>query len=73
MGHLVYLTPQCKTNTSLYLTLKTYTSPDEIHTHTQPGVEVSQRVYGLKEGNVKLKLTLVDSVGYGDQINKENR
>eukprot|EP00116_Pleurobrachia_bachei_P011960 sb/3472222/ len=45
---------------------------DEIHTHTQPGVEVSQRVYGLKEGNVKLKLTLVDSVGYGDQINKEN-
>ena len=30
-------------------------------------------MYNLEEGNVKLKLTIVDSVGYGDQINKENR
>lgn len=27
----------------------------------------------LKESNVRLKLTVVDTVGYGDQINKEDR
>lgn len=27
----------------------------------------------LQESNVKLKLTIVDTVGYGDQINKEDR
>ena len=27
----------------------------------------------LKESNVTLKLTIVETVGYGDQINKEDR
>lgn len=27
----------------------------------------------LQESNVKLKLTIVDTVGYGDQINKDDR
>ena len=27
----------------------------------------------LNESNVKLKLTIVDTVGYGDQINKDDR
>ena len=27
----------------------------------------------LKESNVSLKLTIVETVGYGDQINKEDR
>lgn len=27
----------------------------------------------LKESNVRLKLTVVDTVGYGDQINKDDR
>ena len=27
----------------------------------------------LHESNVKLKLTIVDTVGYGDQINKDDR
>lgn len=27
----------------------------------------------LQEKNVNLKLTIVDTVGYGDQINKEDR
>ena len=27
----------------------------------------------LNESNVKLKLTVVDTVGFGDQINKEDR
>lgn len=27
----------------------------------------------LKEGNVKLKLTVTETCGFGDQINKENR
>lgn len=27
----------------------------------------------LQESNVRLKLTVVDSVGFGDQINKEDR
>ncbi|CAH8561257.1 unnamed protein product [Heterobilharzia americana] len=29
--------------------------------------------YDLKEANVKLKLTVVETCGYGDQINKENK
>lgn len=27
----------------------------------------------LQESSVRLKLTLVDTTGFGDQINKENR
>ena len=27
----------------------------------------------LQESNVKLKLTIVDTVGYGDQINQQDR
>lgn len=27
----------------------------------------------LKESNVSLKLTIVETVGFGDQINKEDR
>lgn len=27
----------------------------------------------LKEGNVRLRLTVVSTEGFGDQINKENR
>jgi len=41
-----------------------------VHTHKSPGVEISEHIYNLKEGNVKLRLAIVDSVGYGDQINK---
>ena len=29
-------------------------------------------IFFLQESNVNLKLTLVDTVGYGDQINKED-
>lgn len=43
-----------------------------VHTHTSPGVEISEHIYNLEEGSVKLRLAIVDSVGYGDQINKEN-
>ena len=28
--------------------------------------------YELRESNVRLRLTVVDTVGYGDQINKED-
>jgi len=45
---------------------------DTVHSHKSPGVEISEHIYNLKEGNVKLRLAIVDSVGYGDQINKEN-
>lgn len=30
-------------------------------------------ILDLKESNVSLKLTIVETVGYGDQINKEDR
>ena len=33
---------------------------------------VQAHTYELQESNVNLKLTLVDTVGYGDQINKED-
>ncbi|CAB1324979.1 unnamed protein product, partial [Coregonus sp. 'balchen'] len=39
--------------------------------HYQNGVYLRPRTYNLKESNVQLKLTVVDTVGFGDQVNKE--
>ncbi|KAK8732156.1 hypothetical protein OTU49_007212 [Cherax quadricarinatus] len=38
--------------------------------HTLPAVKLKSHTYELQESNVRLKLTIVDTVGYGDQINK---
>ena len=40
--------------------------------HKEPGVRLKAHTYELQESSVNLKLTLVDTVGYGDQINKED-
>ncbi|KAL1129750.1 hypothetical protein AAG570_012694 [Ranatra chinensis] len=40
--------------------------------HNLPTVKLKGHTYELQESNVKLKLTIVDTVGYGDQINKED-
>ena len=40
--------------------------------HNEAGVRLKAHTYELQESNVNLKLTLVDTVGYGDQINKED-
>lgn len=40
--------------------------------HTLPSVKLKAHTYELQESNVRLKLTIVDTVGYGDQINKED-
>ncbi|XP_068703136.1 septin-6-like isoform X1 [Montipora foliosa] len=42
------------------------------HSHQLPGVQVEHHTYDLQESNVKLKLTIVDTVGYGDQINQQD-
>lgn len=41
--------------------------------HSQPGVQLKSSTYDLQESNVNLKLTIVSTVGFGDQINKEDR
>lgn len=41
-------------------------------THDLPGVKLKANTYELQESNVRLKLRVVDSVGFGDQINKED-
>jgi len=41
-------------------------------THSLPSVKLKAHTYELSESNVRLKLTVVDSVGYGDQVNKED-
>ncbi|NXA40191.1 SEP11 protein, partial [Eudromia elegans] len=41
-------------------------------THNEPGVRLKARSYELQESNVRLKLTIVDTVGFGDQINKDD-
>lgn len=41
--------------------------------HSEPGVRLKARSYELQESNVRLKLTIVDTVGFGDQINKDDR
>lgn len=38
--------------------------------HNLPSVQLKSHTYELQESNVRLKLTIVDTVGYGDQVNK---
>merc|ERR1712223_1751116 len=40
--------------------------------HKEPAVKLRSHTYELEESNVKLKLTLCDTVGFGDQVNKED-
>merc|ERR1712045_1104928 len=40
--------------------------------HRGPSVKLNSHTYELEESGVKLKLTLCDTVGYGDQVNKED-
>uniref|UniRef100_A0A3Q4H589 Septin n=1 Tax=Neolamprologus brichardi TaxID=32507 RepID=A0A3Q4H589_NEOBR len=40
--------------------------------HNQPGVTLKSNTYELQESNVRLKLAVVNTVGFGDQINKED-
>ncbi|XP_039262184.2 septin-2-like [Styela clava] len=40
--------------------------------HNMPSVKLKANTYELQESNVRLKLTIVDTVGFGDQVNKEN-
>ena len=41
--------------------------------HFEPKVKLSAKTYDLQEGNVRLKLTIVNTVGFGDQMNKQQR
>ncbi|XP_030057342.1 septin-10 [Microcaecilia unicolor] len=41
-------------------------------THFEPSVKLIAQTYDLQESNVRLKLTIVNTVGFGDQINKED-
>ncbi|XP_028671687.1 septin-6 isoform X1 [Erpetoichthys calabaricus] len=43
----------------------------EPNSHSQPGVQLKSNSYELQESSVRLKLTVVNTVGFGDQINKE--
>ncbi len=40
--------------------------------HKEASVRLKAHTYELEESSVKLKLTICDTVGYGDQINKED-
>ncbi|XP_026328072.1 septin-2 isoform X1 [Hyposmocoma kahamanoa] len=40
--------------------------------HHLPTVKLKAHTYELQESNVRLKLTICDTVGYGDQVNKED-
>ncbi|XP_054829155.1 septin-10 isoform X2 [Eublepharis macularius] len=45
---------------------------DRTSTHFQPNVRLKAQTYDLQESNVRLKLTVINTVGFGDQINKED-
>jgi len=46
---------------------------DPVSTHFLPSIRLRAQTYELQESNVLLKLTVVNTVGFGDQINKEDR
>lgn len=41
--------------------------------YNELGVRLKVRSYEFQESNVRLKLIIVDIVGFGDQINKDDR
>lgn len=41
--------------------------------HFEPEVQLRARTYDLQESNVRLRLTVVNTVGFGDQMNKQER
>ncbi|XP_018106549.1 septin-8-A isoform X2 [Xenopus laevis] len=58
---------------TLMNTLFNTTFETEEASHYENGVCLRPRTYDLQESNVHLKLTIVDTVGFGDQINKDDR
>ncbi|KAM3867384.1 septin-8-A [Diretmus argenteus] len=56
---------------TLMNTLFNTTFESDEASHYQDDVHLRPRTYDLHESNVHLKLTIVDTVGFGDQINKE--
>lgn len=40
-------------------------------THHEPRLKLNKSTYDIQESNVRLKLSLIESSGYGDQIDKE--
>ncbi|XP_054833723.1 septin-8 isoform X5 [Eublepharis macularius] len=52
-------------------TLFNTTFETEEASHYENTVRLRPRTYDLQESNVQLKLTIVDAVGFGDQINKD--
>lgn len=41
--------------------------------HFEPQVKLRAQTYDLQETNVRLRLTVVNTVGFGDQMNKQER
>lgn len=58
---------------TLMNTLFNTTFETEEASHYESAVRLRPRTYDLQESNVHLKLTIVDAVGFGDQINKDER
>lgn len=54
-------------------TLFNTTLKDKKSSHFYSNVGLKIQTYELQESNIQLKLTVVKTVGYGDQINKEAR
>ncbi|CAL8263340.1 unnamed protein product [Lota lota] len=57
---------------TLINTLFNTTFESDEASHYLHDVHLQPRTYDLQESNVNLKLTIVDTVGFGDQINKED-
>ncbi|XP_078509219.1 septin-8 isoform X4 [Lissotriton helveticus] len=57
---------------TLMNTLFNTTFETEEASHYENGVRLRPRTYDLQESSVNLKLTIVDTVGFGDQINKDD-
>lgn len=58
---------------TLMNTLFNTTFENEEASHYGNKVHLHPQTYELQESNVNLKLTIVHTVGFGDQINREER
>lgn len=45
--------------------------PNEKHEHTESSVSVEVETHHIEDAGVKLKLSVISSIGFGDQLNRE--
>lgn len=72
MLSLIFNSQGCGKSTLIDTLFNTKFEISRKDTHNDANVSLSSTTYSISENNVNLKLTVIETIGYGDQINKEH-